>query len=132
MIRYVLLRHDCPADYRDGPHWDLMLEQSGVLRTWSLLTLPTAWAKATGNAESAQAAVAVEQLPDHRIAYLDYEGEVSHGRGTVTRHAAGDFEWRVDEPQRVVVRATNGALAGKWTLTREANGEWRLSTQQEA
>ncbi|MEN0110574.1 MAG: hypothetical protein AAF805_07595, partial [Planctomycetota bacterium] len=53
MTRFVLLRHDCPADYRDGPHWDLMLERPGVerehrLATWSLLKLPRAWATAIG------------------------------------------------------------------------------------
>ncbi|MCC6678540.1 MAG: hypothetical protein IT436_15510 [Phycisphaerales bacterium] len=36
-----------------------------------------------------------QRLPDHRPAYLDYEGPVSGNRGTVERVAAGRAEVRV-------------------------------------
>jgi hypothetical protein len=35
MPRYVILTHDHPFQ-----HWDLMLEDGGVLRTWRLLAEP--------------------------------------------------------------------------------------------
>lgn len=122
MPRYVLLRHDCPADYRDGPHWDLMLEQGQALRTWSLLELPAAW-------QASEGAISVEadKLPDHRLAYLDYEGPVSKGRGEVRRIAHGEFEIEVDEPQILQVRATGG-LAGSWQLNCVEGDRWRLKT----
>ncbi|MEN1679237.1 MAG: DNA polymerase ligase N-terminal domain-containing protein [Planctomycetota bacterium] len=121
MPRYVLLRHECPPDYRDGPHWDLMLEYAGVLRTWSLLTLPSAWADGVGEAE-----VRADRLPDHRIAYLDYEGEVSGNRGHVKRIGTGEFQWQIDEADRVEV-TTTGDLVGEWQLERLDADRWRLS-----
>jgi hypothetical protein len=73
--RYVILRHDHPE-----VHWDFMLEREGVLRTWRLPTPPM-----PGTME----AVA---LPDHRLAYLDYEGPVSGGRGAVACWDRGVYE----------------------------------------
>jgi len=32
-----------------------------------------------------------EQLPDHRRLYLDYEGSISGGRGTVTEWDSGSY-----------------------------------------
>src|SRR5436305_12258768 len=61
MTRYVILAHDHPF-----LHWDLMLEHDGSLRTWRLATPPVA-----------DQDVAAEELADHRLAYLDYEGPVS-------------------------------------------------------
>jgi hypothetical protein len=85
MPRFVILEHDHPE-----LHWDLMLEAGGVLRTWRLAQPPTAGA-----------AIKAVALGDHRLHYLDYEGPVSGGRGTVTRwdrgtyeEEGGVFEWR--------------------------------------
>jgi len=58
-----------------------MLEAGSVLRTWALLEPPA------GAGEQA-----AEALPDHRPEYLSYEGEVSGGRGSVTRWDEGMFE----------------------------------------
>ena len=106
--RFALVRHDCPDDYRDGPHWDLMLERGGVdaehrLATWSLLELPDPWA-GPGDATSHAAAVTAIQLTDHRAAYLEYEGPVSGDRGSVRRVAGGVLEWIEETETRVVVR----------------------------
>jgi hypothetical protein len=83
--RFVILAHDWPT-----PHWDLLLEAGPVLKAWRLLAEPGA------------GPVPAEPNFDHRIAYLEYEGPVSGGRGTVTRWDAGTFdgdisgaEWRV-------------------------------------
>ncbi len=76
MPRYAILRHDWPV-----PHLDLLLEAGPVLRAWRLAAEPVAgvWVPAEPNA-------------DHRLMYLDYEGPVSGGRGSVSRWAAGTFE----------------------------------------
>lgn len=73
--RYTISRHDAP----DGTHWDLFLEEGETLRTWRLSAPP----------ESGE--VTVVALGDHRLVYLDYEGEISGGRGTVARHASGRY-----------------------------------------
>lgn len=73
--RYTISRHDAPG----GTHWDLFLEEGETLRTWRLSAPPE-----TGE-------VTAVALGDHRLVYLDYEGEVSGGRGTVARHASGCY-----------------------------------------
>lgn len=131
--RYALLRHECPPGYRDGPHWDLMLEREAAeaehrLATWSLLTLPAAWAEALGLAEPpARGPLAATGLPDHRVAYLEYEGGVSGGRGAVARLATGSVEWIEGSHDRVGVRLLDGPLRGRITLVRERGDEWALT-----
>ena len=80
MPRFVILRHELPADSTRPSHWDLMFEEQGALRTWAVESEPAIGASA--NAEA---------LADHRLAYLTYEGEVSGGRGTVARWDEGEY-----------------------------------------
>lgn len=81
MPRYVVLRHDMPAGAARPSHWDFMLECGESLRTWALQLQPDSpepqWAEA---------------LADHRLAYLEYEGTVSGGRGSVARWDAGSYD----------------------------------------
>lgn len=132
-LRYALLRHECPADYRDGPHWDLMLERPGVkqehrLATWSLLALPEPWADLLGLSEAASRTPApATGLPDHRAKYLAYEGLVGGGRGEVSRCAGGELRWLEDAADRVAVGLLDGVLAGSLELRRHAEARWELS-----
>ncbi|MFO0796437.1 MAG: DNA polymerase ligase N-terminal domain-containing protein [Gemmataceae bacterium] len=98
MPRFVVLSHDWPE-----PHFDLLLEAGPVLRAWRLRGEPGA------------AAVPAEPNADHRLMYLDYEGPVSGGRGTVTRWDAGTFDWVGDGP-RVVVHLHGGRLTGRCVI----------------
>ncbi len=88
MPRFVVLEHDHPS-----LHWDFMLESGDALRTWRLGHLPR-----PGIATSC------EQLPDHRRAYLDYEGPVSGNRGSVKRVLAGHYQILAESPARLTVR----------------------------
>lgn len=88
MPRFVILEHD-----HLELHWDFMLESDGVLKTWRLGSPPVLDGEA----------MAVTALPDHRLLYLDYEGPVSGGRGTVKCWDCGEYEgkpsaksWRVE------------------------------------
>jgi hypothetical protein len=108
--RFVVLEHDHPS-----LHWDFMLEAGGVLRTWRLSALPEA-----GRAVAAAASF------DHRLAYLDYEGPVSGGRGQVRRRDAGTFEWLRDEPGRIAVRLVGHHLRRTVRLDEGLPGEWTL------
>lgn len=100
MPRFVVLEHDRPT-----LHWDLMLEVGLVLWTWRLDANP----RAGGSCGAVR-------IADHRRLYLDYEGEVSGGRGTVKRVAAGEFAWVEDTPERVVVELRGANLAGRLTV----------------
>lgn len=74
----MLLRHECP----DGSHhYDWMIDAGGdgltTFRVRERLDSPHL------------AAFEAERISDHRRAYLEYEGEISGGRGRVTRVARG-------------------------------------------
>ncbi len=73
--RFVILEHDHPF-----LHWDFLMQRDDVLASWRLLdpVVTGQW-------------LAAETLPDHRLVYLDYEGPVSHDRGTVKRIASGSY-----------------------------------------
>jgi hypothetical protein len=96
MPRFVILEHDWPTR-----HWDFLLEAGSVLRAWRLLAEP-----------SLGKAVPAEPNADHRLFYLDYEGPVSGGRGSVRRWDAGTFEWLADGPEQVEVKLRGVKLVG--------------------
>ena len=83
--RFVLLRHEMPPNAERGSHWDLMLENRGVLLTWELPQLPP------GPLPASFEQLGILRLPDHRIDYLEYEGPVSNDRGTVQRVDFGHY-----------------------------------------
>lgn len=113
MPRFVILEHDHPQR-----HWDLMLEAGDVLRTWRLAARP-----------QPGASVSAEPAFDHRRLYLDYEGPVSGGRGSVVRWDAGTFTWQADEPDRVMVLLDGKRCRGGAVLQRDAAGGWRLTLE---
>jgi len=96
--RFVVLSHDWPE-----PHFDLLLEAGPVLRAWRLLHEP------------GETAVPAEPNADHRLMYLDYEGPVSGGRGTVTRWDAGTFDTIV-EAATAVLELRGTRLTGLFVL----------------
>jgi hypothetical protein len=107
----VILEHDCP-----DRHWDFMLEAGAVLRTWRLNAPPR-----PGQA------VGAEPIGDHRLAYLDYEGPVSGGRGAVTRWDAGTFAWEEAGADRLAVRLEGSRCRGRAVLQRADTGGWSLT-----
>src|SRR5262245_3281104 len=106
MARFAVLAHAHPT-----PHWDLFLESGPVLRAWRLL------APLRPGID-----VPAEVTPDHRPVYLDYEGPLSGGRGTVSRIDAGTFEWHADLPDQVAVGLAGIRLSGVLTLRRDRAG----------
>jgi hypothetical protein len=77
MPRFIILRHEDTG----GVHFDFMVETGDVLRTWRLPEPPRPGV-----------AMSCEALPDHRQAYLDYQGPVSGDRGSVTRWDWGEYQ----------------------------------------
>jgi len=108
--RFVILEHR-----RSETHWDVMLERAGTLRTWAVdspiqpgTTLPA------------------RALPDHRLAYLEYEGPISGDRGVVRRDSNGTYsiiEWSDD---RIIVDLQGDQLSGRLMLSREGGTAWSL------
>jgi len=89
-LRYAVLWHQ---DI-DEPHYDLMFETApgSGLATWrsSLwpITSPTP----------------LQKLRDHRPAFLNYQGQLSADRGSVTQIAAGTCQIEIDEQSRWTIR----------------------------
>jgi len=72
-----------------------------------------------------------ERIGDHRRMYLDYEGEVSRGRGTVERVARGTCEVLEEGEGRLRARVALRALRGVVLGRRVEGGAWRFSVQEE-
>jgi hypothetical protein len=113
MPRFVLLYHDCPPSFGKPSHWDLMLERDGALMTWSLAELPASWRTPPGHSSIELEAA---RLPDHRLAYLDYEGPVSGDRGHVKRIDRGEYEILDQSPEWLRVRLAGSVADGEVRL----------------
>jgi hypothetical protein len=107
MFRFVVLLHEMPPGQTRPTHWDFMLEHGGVLWTWALSEEPTVGRR-----------LAALRLADHRLAYLEYEGEVSGGRGAVTRWDAGHYERMHEEADDLVLRMSGQRISGEVILSR--------------
>ncbi len=102
MPRFVVLEHAWNA-----VHWDFMLEHGEVLRTWAI-DAPIA----------PERDLPARALGDHRKLYLEFEGELSGGRGRVRRLDAGTFRALTWSADHVSVEVTGTQLAGIVDLCR--------------
>lgn len=119
MPRFAILRHETPPGYPRPTHYDLMLEHGAALRTWAMAELP-----------SPDHPVAAERLRDHPLDYLDYEGELSDGRGSVSRvdHGLYDLVSQSASELQVLLRGASHQLA--LVLVRESDYDdqrWRVA-----
>ncbi len=95
--RFVVLEHR----WR-GVHWDFLVEDGPSLRTWAIDAPIVAGVD-----------LPARSLPPHRRAYLDYEGEVSGGRGVVRRWDRGYCRVREWGEGRVVLEVRGDQLVGE-------------------
>lgn len=112
MPRFVILQHDWPE-----LHFDLMIEDGAVLKSWRLSKMP--------QADLRLCAVA---LPDHRLHYLDYEGPVSGYRGRVVRRDAGFYQTVTRGPDGWEVKLTGQQFRGAANWRPDRN-EWYFGTE---
>ena len=118
MPRFVLLFHDCPPTFGKPSHWDLMLERGGALMTWNLTSLPPPWRQSFERADAGDELLVLGamRLPDHRLAYLDYEGPVGGDRGSVSRHDAGNYRIVEECADSLQVQLEGGVVRGRVSL----------------
>ena len=151
--RWVLLHHQVGELLGGrGNHYDLMvspvefgaagskpaspvLAKSGLedptsrdlplLWTWAIPTNPLD--------QSPQLECSAERLPDHRRAYLDYEGPISGDRGRVHQVASGSYEvvsWseaKIELRLRCVASVT-ASQAGPFSVSLNQQGQhWALT-----
>ena len=110
MARFVVLEHT----QNGSRHFDLMLECGGALRTFSFARFPAANASC-------------ERLFDHRMRYLDFEGDIGRGKGAVRRVESGGCEMIEDSPTVVRVMLAGAMLRGAFVLSRTERGDWTFS-----
>jgi hypothetical protein len=112
---FVILHHT-----GHGPeHWDFMLEEAEALATWQCPVNPAVL--------SPGQAVPCSRLPDHRCAYLTYEGPVSGGRGEVRRVEEGSYQRLVANRQHRRVRLHGRKMTGLVELRKnETSDGWSL------
>ena len=117
MPRFVILQHDHPR----GVHWDFMIETGPVLRTWAMPQVPQPGVEMIARA-----------LPDHRPAYLDYEGPVSGERGSVARWDQGTCRIDHEDAQHIEIDLSGCRLTGQAILTQLADQpeHWQFSFRQ--
>jgi hypothetical protein len=84
-----------------------MLEIPQALATWALAEPP-----------DAAPVIAAESLPDHRMAYLEYEGPISDSRGSVTRWDRGTYQLQRNDLDELAAVVTGEILIGEVTLRR--------------
>jgi hypothetical protein len=108
--RFVILEHDHPL-----LHWDLMLEFGSVLRTWRLPAVPT------------DGAMLAEQIDDHRLVYLDYEGPVSGHRGRVKCWDRGTYQLEKAEPDSITLTVHGERLRAALSMIRRSGATWRAN-----
>lgn len=78
-MRYVILRHITSHD-----HYDFMFEKESFLITFSMESYLI-------DDFFQGKEVAIHQIADHRLLYLDYEGPINGNRGSVVRVDSGHY-----------------------------------------
>lgn len=118
MPRFVILHHETPPGYPRPSHYDLMLECGESLRTWALPCQP-----------KVDAEIVAEELAPHRLAYLDFEGEIAAGRGRVTRADSGEYVTLDEDENLLRIKIAGQNLAGEMLLVRasEAARSWQVT-----
>jgi hypothetical protein len=116
-LRYVVLRHDGIPD----AHFDLMFETGpgSMLQTWRLSEWPV------------RSVESVTRIRDHRRAFLDFQGDLTGGRGTVIRIDEGTCGVEVannrvtlelaSPPGKIVLEREPGPTEEHWNIRSESS-----------
>jgi hypothetical protein len=127
-LRFVVLRHAVGSESK-GPslqhgaiHLDWMFEVGQSLLTWSTVDVADV---------SLEAELEATKLPEHRIAYLEKQGDVGGDRGTVLRIAEGQLSnVQLSEntfcAELTWVQPTGKDSASRITIQRISDASWRL------
>lgn len=114
--RFVVQEHTTV----EGVHWDLMLEQDGVLITFRLEREP---------AEVLAHEVRAVKIFDHPLRFLAYEGPVQKGTGKVRIVDSGVYSYRSRNENLWALTMNGAILTGDFVLSRIENTEWLFTVQ---
>jgi len=91
-------------------HFDFRLEMDGVLKSWAV---------PGGIPETAGVRKLAVEVPDHDLAYADFEGEIpegEYGAGTVSIWDRGTYRLLKRLPDRIEVELHGRRLNGRYLL----------------
>ncbi len=114
--RYVIQEHTTPQ----GVHWDLMLEDEGILRTFRLAQTPAAVLERT---------VQAERIFDHPLRFLTYEGPVQQRTGRVRIVDHGLYYDREHGEKRWDLSLEGAVLNGDFSLTQAEKNTWHFTCE---
>ena len=70
--------------------------------------------------------VVVEQLPEHRLVYLDYQGPVSGNRGSVSRVLDGTIQWQECSATSLIAAVQSPGIRADTVKVHMKQGELRI------
>jgi DNA ligase D-like protein (predicted 3'-phosphoesterase) len=93
-LTWVIQKHDA---IRAGTHYDIRLEQNGVLKSWASKKLPDLISN------KSKKILAVKQ-PDHNLSWADFSGEITdgYGAGKVTKFDSGLYKLRNSNDSKII------------------------------
>jgi bifunctional non-homologous end joining protein LigD len=124
MPRFVIQEH-----HATKLHYDFRLEMDGVLQSWAVPKVPSK------KADLKRLAI---QVDDHKLSYIDFEGEIeegSYGAGKVKIWDKGTYDLESRKDSKIVFILHGKKLDGRYTLLKMKWGEdqWLLfKTKKEA
>ena len=114
--KFVVQKHSRKSE---PAHWDLMLEQNGILETYRLAEPPEKWG---------QKAVEAVKIFDHPIKFLSYEGSVNKGKGRVEIADCGTYHLIEKDKTQKQISFAGKLLRAEYRLCLIEDNKWELST----
>lgn len=118
--RYVIQLHDA-----SNLHYDLRIEDEGVLRSWAIPKgLPT---------KNGIKRLAIETEP-HPIKYLTFEGDIpknEYGGGKMWIFDTGEYEYIKKEAKKIKIKLSKGKIKGTFNLINTKDSQWLVETDIE-
>lgn len=115
ILRFVVQEH-----HARRLHWDLRLEQGGVLASWAL---PRGFPRTPDENRLAV------RTDDHPLEFLAFDGNISpgeYGGGSMTIWDRGTYEAEKFQDDKVVVRLHGEQVQGRFALFRTKGDDWMI------
>ena len=112
MLNFVIQKH---TKQGEPTHWDLMLEQDNVLKTYRLNLPPE---------DIAQNPAAAAAINDHQKRFLTYEGPVNKGLGQVKIADKGTYKSLKQTKDQWDLILHGQILKGTYQLIQAPNQTW--------
>ena len=117
ITRFVIQKHSKAGDV----HWDLMIEQAGMLATWRIDSCPEDMA---GNT------VAAEKIFDHELRFLSYNGPVNKGKGNVCIADSGPCDIHTLTDNEITGVFSGECVKGEFCLRKIHEEVWELKCME--